>query len=71
MKKKHKNNKSINDNNVNMINPEYLEEFKCIGGSCSDSCCTGWDIEIDKKTFRDYYRVKDENMKKNVSKVCS
>lgn len=68
MKKKHKNNKSVNDNNVNMINPEYLEEFKCIGGSCSDSCCTGWDIEIDKKTFRDYYRVKDENMKRMFQK---
>ena len=67
MKKKYANNKNIIDN-INMINPEYLEEFKCIGGSCSDSCCTGWDIEIDKKTFRDYFKVKDENMKRMFQK---
>ena len=32
--------------------PEYYDEFKCIGGSCEDSCCVGWDIDIDKITFR-------------------
>ncbi len=33
--------------------PRYFEEFKCVGGTCSNSCCVGWDIfwrknEIDK-----------------------
>jgi lysine-N-methylase len=26
-------------------------DFKCIGSRCIDSCCTGWDISIDKATF--------------------
>lgn len=26
-------------------------DFKCIGNKCIDSCCTGWDITFDKKTY--------------------
>ncbi|MGG7078483.1 flagellin lysine-N-methylase [Clostridium sardiniense] len=44
--------------------PKYLKEFECIGGKCEDSCCIGWDIDIDKTTFRQYYKVKDKEMKK-------
>lgn len=44
--------------------PKYLKEFECIGGKCEDSCCIGWDIDIDKTTFREYYKVKDKEMKK-------
>lgn len=48
--------------------PKYLREFKCIGGECEDSCCIGWDIDIDKITFRQYYKVKDQEMKKMFQK---
>ncbi|MBS6042675.1 MAG: flagellin lysine-N-methylase [Clostridium baratii] len=48
--------------------PKYLKEFKCIGGACEDSCCIGWDIDIDKITFRQYYKVKDQEMKKMFQK---
>lgn len=48
--------------------PEYFEEFKCIGGSCEDSCCIGWDIDIDKSTFKKYYKVQDTEMKKMFQK---
>lgn len=47
----------------NTLSPKYLKKFKCIGGSCSDSCCIGWDVDIDKSTFRKYYKVKDNKMK--------
>jgi len=46
----------------NLIAPEYFDTFRCIGGACEDSCCIGWDIDIDKLTFRQYYRVKDISM---------
>ena len=49
---------------VNMIYPEYVENFKCIGGACEDNCCIGWDIDVDKITFKKYFKVKDEEMKK-------
>lgn len=48
--------------------PEYYDEFKCIGGSCEDSCCIGWDIDIDKITFRKYYKVQDLEMKRMFQK---
>ncbi|MDA3812399.1 MAG: flagellin lysine-N-methylase [Spirochaetaceae bacterium] len=44
--------------------PSYAEDFLCIGGACKDSCCIGWNIDIDKKTFRNYFRTKNTEMKK-------
>ena len=54
--------------NVKMRYPKYLKEFKCIGGKCTDSCCIGWDIDIDKVTFRQYYKVQDKEMKRMFQK---
>ncbi|NFS27915.1 FliB family protein [Clostridium botulinum] len=53
---------------VNMIYPSYIEKFQCIGGKCEDNCCIGWDIDIDKETFKKYHKVKDETMKKMFQK---
>lgn len=40
----------------------YLNEFKCIGGSCEDNCCIGWNVEIDKETFAKYQKIKDPEL---------
>ena len=48
--------------------PDYFKEFKCIGGECKDSCCIGWDIDIDKTTFKQYFKVKDPDMKRMFQK---
>ncbi|MBN1066936.1 FliB family protein [Clostridium botulinum] len=53
---------------VKMIYPSYIERFQCIGGKCEDNCCIGWDIDIDKETFKKYHKVKDETMKKMFQK---
>ncbi|MBN1051033.1 FliB family protein [Clostridium botulinum] len=53
---------------VKMIYPSYIEKFQCIGGKCEDNCCIGWDIDIDKETFKKYHKVKDETMKKMFQK---
>ncbi|GAA0076630.1 flagellin lysine-N-methylase [Clostridium sp. CTA-5] len=49
---------------IKMRYPIYLKEFKCIGGECEDTCCVGWDVDIDKITFKQYYKVQDKEMKK-------
>ncbi len=54
--------------NIKLRYPTYLKEFSCIGGKCKDSCCIGWDIDIDKVTFRQYYKVKDKEMKRMFQK---
>jgi len=54
--------------NIKMRYPLYLKEFKCIGGICEDNCCIGWDVDIDKSTFKQYYKVQDKDMKKMFQK---
>jgi len=39
---------------VNIFLPKYMVEFKCISSSCIDSCCAGWDINIDEDTYNKY-----------------
>lgn len=39
---------------VNVFQPKYMTEFKCICSSCTDSCCAGWDINIDEDTYKKY-----------------
>ena len=43
--------------------PEYMLDFKCIGKDCIDSCCVGWNIEIDKKTFEKYKNSSNKKIK--------
>lgn len=31
-----------------------MATFKCIGPKCTDTCCAGWDINIDEVTFKKY-----------------
>lgn len=34
--------------------PVCFREFHCIGGRCKDSCCAGWEIDIDEASFQRY-----------------
>ncbi len=38
--------------------PAYYERFHCIAGACEDTCCAGWEIDIDEKTWEFYKQVK-------------
>ena len=40
--------------------PDYYEKFKCIGGSCEDSCCLGWEVDIDEESYYYYLTVQGE-----------
>ena len=40
--------------------PVYFKDFCCIGSNCSDNCCIGWEIDIDKETEEYYNAVKDK-----------
>ena len=35
--------------------PEYYDEFSCIASRCKDSCCAGWEVDIDDESY-EYYR---------------
>lgn len=51
--------------------PEYCFKFHCIAGDCSDSCCIGWEIDIDSKTAELYNNTGGEfgeRLRKNISR---
>ncbi|PWX28891.1 flagellin lysine-N-methylase, partial [Clostridium perfringens] len=43
-----------------------MKTFKCIGPNCTDTCCAGWDINIDENTFKKY-----ENDKGNLKELIN
>ena len=43
---------------MNYTIPHYYKKFKCIAGSCPDTCCAGWGIVIDDRTLAKYRSVK-------------
>ncbi len=48
--------------------PHYVKAFKCIGGECVDSCCVGWDVDVDKKTFEKYKNVNHTHMQRELKR---
>lgn len=40
--------------------PKFYDSFKCIGSACQDTCCAGWEIEIDEDTAEKYHSIQGE-----------
>jgi len=52
--------------------PNYYDEFKCIGGTCPDTCCKHWNISIEKDLFMDYQnsnKYSDIDLKSAIDEV--
>ena len=58
-----------------LLVPEYMQEFSCIGSACEDSCCIGWRVDIDEATYKKYKKSRDIELKplfeKNVTRQRS
>ena len=50
--------------------PKYVEVFKCIGGECPDSCCIGWEVDIDEETYYYYRTVQGDFGKRLEASIC-
>ncbi len=37
-----------------VVYPDYYGKFKCIADRCTDSCCIGWEIDIDRESIERY-----------------
>lgn len=42
------------------LRPSYYKEFHCIGGACTDTCCAGWEIDVDDVTYEKYQQLPEE-----------
>ncbi len=40
-----------------IIKPDFYDEFKCIADKCTDSCCIGWEIDVDENAFEKYSKL--------------
>lgn len=55
---------------MKLIFPDYYQDFQCIADRCNHSCCIGWEIDIDKKTFEWYQKLDGEfanRIRQNIS----
>jgi len=46
-----------------IIIPEYMTQFQCVGSACEDTCCAGWKVLVDKDTLKKYRVTKHPEMK--------
>ena len=53
---------------MKIVTPHYYKDFKCIAGACTDTCCAGWDVDVDDKSYR-YYKTVDGNFGKRLKSV--
>lgn len=37
-----------------VLSMDYVDEFRCVGNECEDTCCKDWVITVDKKTYLKY-----------------
>lgn len=37
--------------------PYYYKDFQCIAGACTDTCCAGWDVDVDEESYQYYQKV--------------
>jgi len=42
----------------NVVKFKYYDEFHCIGPDCTDSCCKEWQINLTKREYLDYKKMK-------------
>lgn len=51
-----------------LLVPKYIHQFSCIGSECVDSCCVGWRVTIDEKTYKKYKKTKDREFQNNIKR---
>ena len=42
--------------------PRYMRDFSCIGSECEDTCCVGWRVHVDKRTYKKYKKVQNREL---------
>ncbi len=42
--------------------PDHYKKFRCIADKCRDSCCIGWEIDVDCHTLKKYRDAGDEKI---------
>ena len=52
---------------MRITEPDYFERFHCLAGSCTDSCCKEWEVQVDEASaarYRDLPGVLGEDLRR-------
>lgn len=53
--------------------PQYMSTFKCVGAACEETCCSSFQVDVDRATFRSYMAVKEpglgQDLQRHVKKL--
>ena len=47
----------MNGGNMQYTVPHYYKKFTCLSGDCPDTCCAGWQIQIDPVSLKKYRKT--------------
>lgn len=61
-----------------IVKPLFLDSFECIASACTDTCCKGWEIDVDEDTLELYNSlggdmgnfVRERLIQGNTVKLC-
>lgn len=42
---------------MKVVAPDFYKSFRCLAGACRDTCCAGWEVDVDLKTAERYASV--------------
>ena len=45
---------------IKVFVPTYFDKFRCIADKCPDTCCVGWEVDIDDETAEKYSSLTGE-----------
>lgn len=51
------------------IKPDFYDSFKCIADKCTDSCCIGWEIDVDENALEKYNKINTDFEEKICSQI--
>lgn len=53
--------------------PKYMSTFSCVGEACEETCCSSFQVDVDRATFKAYMAVKEpglgQDLQRYVKKV--
>lgn len=56
----------MNSKTQAVLLPVYMHKFSCIGPECEDSCCIGWQININREIYDSLKKIKQPELKSQI-----
>lgn len=53
---------------MRLVTPSFYKNFKCIAGTCPDSCCQGWEVDADERSLA-YYETLAGEIRERIDSV--